>query len=115
MSGVADLVRLRALWPRWQTYALPSARDELHAICAAGAAGDEARAAECFERWTERKRAIVAELGVLRDEMLLLPKQLLLKRLMHERLLHEMLPTLMLKKAYAMRVNEQHDRHCPGR
>jgi hypothetical protein len=60
---------LKVLWPRLQTYAITSPSDPLHAPCAAGADGDEVKAAECFTGWNKRKVGILSELNALRDEL----------------------------------------------
>ena len=46
---------LAALWPRLQQYVVRGASDALFAGCAAGAAGDEGRAAECLGALAEQR------------------------------------------------------------
>ena len=60
---------LRSLWARFQKYAGIEAGEPLHATCAAGAAGNETQAADCFAQWAERRATIVAQLAKLRATM----------------------------------------------
>jgi len=53
---------LKALWPRLQQYIIGK-NDALFATCAAGAAGDEAAAAQCFDGWAARVPAMQAQLA----------------------------------------------------
>ena len=55
---------LAALWPRLQQYVVRGASDALFADCAAGAAGDEARAAQCLGALAEQ-RAPALQAGAL--------------------------------------------------
>ena len=61
---------LQALWPRLQKYAVRSPADPLWAPCAAGAAGDPAQAAACFQGWdTVRVPALLATVDQIRDRV----------------------------------------------
>ena len=61
---------LKALWPRLQQYVVISDADELFPVCAAGAAGDEAKAEACLTTLSgPRAASLAAELDVVRQTL----------------------------------------------
>jgi hypothetical protein len=60
---------LKALWPRLQHYAIKSKADSLYAVCAAGAAGDGAKAAACYTGWMARVPGYVEDVDAIRTQL----------------------------------------------
>ena len=60
---------LKALWPRLQQYAITSKSDSLYGTCAAGAAGDEAKALACMDGWSARIPDYAAQVAAIRKQL----------------------------------------------